>query len=64
MAKGGGCGFAEKTSCTIAIVKNGVKEWWVQVKTGSGFTGWVLARKSDGDKSWDSGNFEDLCRLD
>jgi uncharacterized protein YgiM (DUF1202 family) len=43
------------------ITKNGVKEWWVQVKTGSGSSGWVLADKSTGDKHWNSGNFSNLC---
>src|ERR1700751_1379038 len=61
--KGGGCGFADKSNCTIAIVKNGVSEWWVQVKAGNR-TGWVLAYKHAGDTKWDGGNFGPLCGLD
>jgi hypothetical protein len=61
--KGGECGFADKSNCTIAIVRNGVNEWWVQVKAGTR-TGWVLAHKRTGDKRWDDGNFGELCRMD
>jgi len=60
----GGCGFAVKSECTFAISKRGIQEWWVQVKTGKGLTGWVLARKVMHDKSWDDANFGDLCMLD
>ncbi|HXM22734.1 MAG TPA: hypothetical protein VN948_15865 [Terriglobales bacterium] len=59
--KGDMCGFADKSQCTIVITKNGVKEWWLEVKTSNGRTGWVLARKFTGDKFLDSGNFDELC---
>ena len=49
------CGFADKNECTIRIVKSGVKEWWVRVKTRDGHIGWVLA---------DDGEFGDLCMAD
>lgn len=65
--KGGRCGFAAgfgQGGCTVVIIKNGAKEWWVQVKTSSGSTGWVLAAKLVGDKSGKRGNFGDLCMLD
>jgi hypothetical protein len=62
--KGSSCGFADKTLCTVEITKNGVKEWWVQVKTAKGVTGWVLASKRTEDKLWDDPNFSDLCMLD
>jgi hypothetical protein len=61
--KGSFCGFG-KEGCTIEITKNGFKEWWVQVKTADGLTGWVRASKLTGDKSWHNGNFAELCRLD
>ena len=61
--KGSSCGFTNN-ECTIVITQNGVKEWWVQVKTGTGLTGWVLAWKSTGDKNRGSQNFDQLCMLD
>jgi len=61
--KGSTCGFG-KNQCTIVITQNGVKEWWVQVKTGAGLTGWVLASKTTGDKNRTSKNFSQLCLLD
>jgi hypothetical protein len=57
------CGFRSGFSqggCEIDIIKNGASKWWVQVKTKSGVTGWVLAEKLNGDKPW-YGNFSDLC---
>jgi hypothetical protein len=57
------CGFRDHTMCTWEIVRRGVNEWWVQVKTGTGSTGWVLAEKTTGDKEWNDGNF-DLCNQD
>jgi len=62
--KGSWCGFSDKTLCTIEITKNGVKEWWVQVKTASGLTGWVCASRVTGDKLWENRNFVQLCMLD
>lgn len=61
--KGSFCGFG-KDQCTVLITKNGVSEWWVQVKIASGQTGWVLASKSTGDKRSASANFRDVCGLD
>jgi hypothetical protein len=58
--RGSFCGSG-KNQFTIVITKNGVKEWWVQVKTGSGLTGWVLAWKSTPDKNRASENFSQLC---
>lgn len=60
--KGNNCGFADKSQCTVTIINNGVKEWWVQVRVDSDPTGWVLARKSTGDRYWNSGNFDELCQ--
>ena len=42
------------------MIQNGVKEWWVQVKTGRGLIGWVLAAKVTHDENWD-GAFGGLC---
>lgn len=59
----GECGFTSgfgRGGCVINIVRHGISEWWVQVKTSSGLTGWVLAEKFNGDEGW-SGNFSDLC---
>ena len=60
----GGCGFSDKTSCTFVFFKKGVQEWWVEVKTKSGLTGWVMAGKDVQEKSWSSPNFGGLCMLD
>ncbi|MGC2246827.1 MAG: hypothetical protein WA609_09515 [Terriglobales bacterium] len=60
----GGCGFADKRECSFAILKKGVQEWWVHVKTSSGLTGWMLAGKVTREKSWSDANFSDLCRMD
>ena len=59
----GGCGFRDGM-CSFAISKRGIHEWWVHVKTSSGLVGWVLAGKNVHNKSWQDGNFYDLCILD
>lgn len=59
--KGSRCGFTDESGCTIAIVKNGVKERWLKIRTGDGRTGWVLADKRHGDKWWMSVNFGLVC---
>ena len=64
VAKGSWCGFADKTQCDIQITQNGTSEWWVQVKTDNGATGWVRTGRLVGDQSWNSDNFGDLCNLD
>jgi hypothetical protein len=54
VAEKGQCGFASGFGlggCTMDIMKDGATEWWVQVKTSTGITGWVRAH----------GNFSDLC---
>ena len=66
------CGFGSfgPGGCSIDIVKDGVIEWWVQVKTSNGVSGWVLAVKYNDDNRWYrwQGNFYDLlqdhCSLD
>lgn len=60
----GGCGFADKSQCTFALIKRGIQEWWVKVKTGTGLTGWVLAGKHVHENAWSDANFGDLCSGD
>lgn len=61
--KGSFCGFG-KNQCTIVIIQNGVKEWWVQVKTSTDLTGWVLASNLNGDKHWINRSFAGICGAD
>ena len=60
----GECGFADKSQCTYMFFKKGIAEWWVQVKTGTGTVGWVLASKTMHENSWTDSNFGDLCMMD
>jgi len=67
VAEKGECGFTSgfgPGGCTIDIVKDGVIEWWVQVKTSSGVSGWVLAVRYNDDNRWYRwyGNFYDLLQ--
>ena len=73
VAEKGACGFTSgfgPSGCTIDIVKDGIIEWWVQVKTSNGVSGWVLAVRYNDDNRWYRwyGNFYDLlqghCSLD
>jgi len=73
VAEKGECGFTSglgPAGCATDIVKDGVIEWWVQVKTSSGVSGWVLAIRYNDDNRWYRwyGNFYDLlqdhCSLD
>ena len=73
VAEKGECGFTSgfgPAGCTIDIVKDGTIEWWVQVKTSAGLSGWVLAVKYNDDNRWYRwhGNFYDVlqghCSLD
>jgi hypothetical protein len=65
VAEKGQCGFTSgfgPDGCTIDIIKSGIREWWVQVKTSSGLTGWVLAKNFNRDENWSS-SFSDLCHF-
>lgn len=73
VAEKGKCGFTSgfgPGGCTIDIVKDGAIEWWVQVKTSNGVSGWVLAVRYNDDNRWYgwNGNFYDVlqdhCSLD
>jgi hypothetical protein len=44
----GSCGFADKTQCQINITKPGVQQWWMQLKTSDGVTGWILGLQQVG----------------
>jgi hypothetical protein len=64
VAEKGQCGFTSgfgPGGCSLDIVDDGTGEWWVQAKTSSGLSGWVLASKYEGGKRW-NGNFSDVCR--
>jgi len=46
-----GAGCAK--GCAAAVTEDGVKEWWVQVRTSNGKTGWVLTQENfDAWTSW------------
>jgi len=73
VAEKGKCGFTSgfgPSGCTIDIIKDGVVEWWVQVRTSNGVSGWVLAVRYNDDNRWYRwyGNFYDVlqdhCSLD
>lgn len=49
--------------CHVKVIQNGVKEWWVRVKTEDGLTGWVLAATVSHDENW-NGAFDGLCADD
>jgi hypothetical protein len=58
----GSCGFADKTQCHINITKPGVQEWWLQLTTSDGITGWILGLKQNGDKVSYGPNAGYACR--
>lgn len=73
VAEKGECGFTSgfgAGGCSIDIVKDGIVEWWVQVKTSDSVSGWVLAVRYNDNNRWYRwyGNFYDVlqnrCSLD
>jgi hypothetical protein len=58
----GSCGFADKTECHVNITSPGVQEWWMQLKTSDGVTGWILGLKQNGDKVSYGPNAGYACR--
>lgn len=58
----GSCGFADKTQCRINITKPGAQEWWMQLKTSDGVTGWIPGRSQSGDKVSYGPNAGYACR--
>lgn len=57
-------GLGCRRHCLGAVIEEGVREYWVQVKTSSGQMGWVLNFKVTRGELWDSSNFDDLCRAE
>lgn len=58
----GACGFADKTQCHVNITERGVQEWWMQVKTSDGVTGWILGLRQNGDEVSYGPNAGYACR--
>ncbi len=56
---GSGCGAVD--TCDSHVVKDGVKEWWIRVRTRAGITGWTVDSKTTNGAFWTSGNFGNLC---
>jgi hypothetical protein len=54
---GAGC----QNQCNSIVIKNGIKEWWVEIRNSSGHTEWVLGNRITYDDFWDSGAFDELC---
>jgi hypothetical protein len=59
--KDGKAGCLAQDGCNSKVIEEGIKERWVQVKTSSGHTGWVLDFKDTRGAFWDSRNFDSLC---
>jgi len=57
----GGTGCRSPDACDSVVIESGVKEWWVQVKTSAGQTGWVQSHKITRGTFSDSRNFDNLC---
>jgi hypothetical protein len=57
---GAGCN-ARNNTCDSRVTENGIMERWVQVKTDSGLTGWVLQNRVTRGVYWDSQVFGQLC---
>jgi hypothetical protein len=58
----GSCGFFDAALCGINMIESGVHEWWIQLKTDDGFTGWILGIKENGDKALWGPNAGYACR--
>ena len=54
-------GLGCRRHCLAVVIDDGIREYWVQVKTSSGQTGWVSNFKVTHSELWDSGNFDNLC---
>jgi hypothetical protein len=59
--KDGKTGCLAGDYCNSKVIEEGIKERWVQVKTSSGRTGWVLAFKVTRAAIWNNRNFDNLC---
>jgi hypothetical protein len=56
-----GTGCRANDACDSKVIENGITERWVQVKTDTGLTGWVLDSKITRGVYWDSHVFSQLC---
>jgi hypothetical protein len=59
--KNSGCEFPDRRACWVKVFKNGIKEWWLQVKTRDGRTGWGLASKYADIKDLGNTAFDGVC---
>ena len=57
---GSGC----RSQCDSVVFEQGTVEHWVEIRTSTGQTGWVLSSRLTNDASVDSGNFGNLCATD
>jgi hypothetical protein len=48
------------SGCDSVVIEDGIKEWWVQVRSDKSRVGWVVASKNADGKS-SNGNFGGLC---
>jgi hypothetical protein len=60
-SKDGKTGCLAQDRCNSKVIEDGTMEQWVQVKTSSGQTGWVLVFKVTRGVFWTGGNFGSLC---
>ena len=56
-----GTGCRAVDACDSKVIQNGIMERWVQVKTVTGVTGWVLESKVTHGVYWESHVFGQLC---
>jgi len=54
-------GLGCRRHCLGTVIEEGVREYWVRVKTSSGQMGWMLSFKTTRGELWDSSNFDELC---
>jgi len=54
---GSGC----HARCDSVVFQKGIIERWVEIRTSTANTGWVMAYRSTNDETWDSGDFGNLC---
>lgn len=59
--KSASCDFPDERACYVKIIEYGLKEWWLQVKTRSGRTGWVLATEYRGINDLGYTAFDGVC---
>jgi hypothetical protein len=55
------CDFPDERACYVKIIEYGIKEWWLQLKTRGGRTGWVLATKYTDAKDLGYTAFDGVC---